>query len=167
MNEEPDNTMKNPPAPLPVRAAPHNGGPPGPGLERARVRVEWTELGEGYDSEWDPEDPDDIQLLRFDFYGRLNHEWLVVSKASYCTNVPASTNPTTRTRLLARLLAEGCTTIEHGLDQLISEHGGDANAAREVTEVTPASSGVFELLSHIAPDWLNRPNALHECDPLR
>jgi hypothetical protein len=35
-------------------------------LTRGDVCVSWVELGEGYNGDYDEEDPEDVELLRFD-----------------------------------------------------------------------------------------------------
>ena len=54
------------------------------------VRADWYYAGEGLYGDYNPEDPDDIQLLRFDVYTRSKDgdEWRPVDDASYCTYVP-------------------------------------------------------------------------------
>jgi hypothetical protein len=40
--------------------------------------------------DYNPDDPDDVNLLRFDVYVKLeNGEWEPIDDASYCTNMPA------------------------------------------------------------------------------
>lgn len=59
------------------------------------LRVDWYNAGEGVSGDYDPDDPEDINLLRFDVYIKGNKdngkEWLEVTDASYCTNMPADT----------------------------------------------------------------------------
>ena len=54
--------------------------------DQNKYRLEWVYLGEGYDLDFDPDDPDDEPLLRFDVYvwddGGWNGE---ISDTSYCT----------------------------------------------------------------------------------
>lgn len=85
------------------------------------IRVEWVELGEGLSGDYDPCDPDDVELLRFDVYQQASAEelaegydsgfvdpatgitWVDPGDASYCTLVPVSATPEQRLALL-RLL---------------------------------------------------------------
>ena len=71
-------------------------------IEGDVVRANWYRGGEGYNGDYDPDDPNDKELLRFDIYKRRSpeHEWEVVDDASYCTYVPANT----KTGLLADIL---------------------------------------------------------------
>ena len=62
-------------------------------LVRDNVKVEWVNLGEGWDGDYDPDDPEDTNLLRFDVSCRdsINDEWSEVDDGSYCTQMPANT----------------------------------------------------------------------------
>lgn len=134
------------------------GDPRGRQLLAGRVRVEWAELGEGYDGDYDPEDPDDVELLRFYFSGLLDGHWLEVSGTSYCTHVPASTDPATRQQLLAILAIEGAPAIEAGLDARLAANGGNEPAAAREGELHPAGGRrIYQQLSWIAPDWAPLP----------
>jgi len=62
------------------------------------VRVSWVNLGEGWSGDYNEDDPDDENLLRFDVERRAGEdefgvEWEAVDDASYCTAVRADTNP--------------------------------------------------------------------------
>lgn len=48
------------------------------------------ETYEGWNGDFDPSDPDDELLLRFDVFKLHNNEWEPVDNASYCTQLPAS-----------------------------------------------------------------------------
>ena len=66
-----------------------------------KLRVDWVNLGEGVSGDYNPEDSEDINLLRFDVYAkRDSSNWEEVNDASYCSNVPADTNPDELERLL-------------------------------------------------------------------
>lgn len=75
-------------------------------LEKDNVRVEWTELGEGLCGEYNPDDPEDIELLRFDVFEKVSipgtdeNDWQMVDDASYCTQVPVSATQEERSKLL-------------------------------------------------------------------
>ena len=63
------------------------------------VRADWYNAGEGLCGDYNPEDPEDINLLRFDIYQvpineeeGYDEEWEVVEDASYCTRMPADTD---------------------------------------------------------------------------
>lgn len=61
------------------------------------IRVDLVNIGEGLCGDYNPNDPDDIELLRFDVYvsnpdgdEEYNTEWLEMEDASYCTMIPAN-----------------------------------------------------------------------------
>ena len=54
------------------------------------VKVEWVELGEGLDGDYDETNPEDEELLRFDVSVLINNEWVEVENASYCTRFPVN-----------------------------------------------------------------------------
>ena len=56
-------------------------------LQGEKVRVDWYRAGEGWNGDYNPEDPTDEELLRYDVYYRQNEteEWEAVDDASYCT----------------------------------------------------------------------------------
>jgi len=56
------------------------------------VLVEWTDLGEGFEGDYNPDDPEDIALLRFDISLIDNGELIPIDDASYCTQVPVDTD---------------------------------------------------------------------------
>ena len=55
-------------------------------LKRGNVTVELVDIGEGLSGTYNPDDPNDVKLLRF--YVILGNE--DVEDASYCTLVPAT-----------------------------------------------------------------------------
>ena len=63
------------------------------------LRVDWYNAGEGVCGDYNPENPQDVNLLRFDVYiaGDAGTEdesddgWREVEDASYCMNIPANT----------------------------------------------------------------------------
>lgn len=67
-------------------------------LIRGKIKAEWVNLGEGRSGDYDPDDPEDVALLRFDI-SRLtdnpedgrNLDWEMIEDASYCTNMPVDT----------------------------------------------------------------------------
>ena len=77
-----------------------------PVITRGVVKIEWVNLGEGYDGDYDPENPDDVNLLRFDVSKKVNGEWTEVEDGSYCTQVPSRTNHDTLRRILTSFMNE-------------------------------------------------------------
>lgn len=65
-------------------------------LQKGEVVIEWVELGEGWYGDYNPDDPEDEELLRFDAYIK-DHEWEDdYPTYSYCTRFPASATPEQR-----------------------------------------------------------------------
>lgn len=62
-------------------------------LTLGSIRVEWEDIGEGWSGDYNPEDPQDQELLRFTVARRegLQGEWQQVDDASYCTAMPVDT----------------------------------------------------------------------------
>ena len=59
-------------------------------FEKHGVKVEVDWLGEGGSGDYDPDDPEDTPVLRFDVYSRKDRgDWEQVEDASYCTAMPA------------------------------------------------------------------------------
>lgn len=57
-------------------------------IENDLIRVDWYDAGEGFCGDYNPEDPEDVHLLRFDVYRKEGDDWLEVEDASYCTRMP-------------------------------------------------------------------------------
>jgi hypothetical protein len=98
------------------------------------VMVEWSDLGEGWDGDYNPEDPDDTSLLRFDVSVKRDGEWEAVDSASYCTQVPVATPEDVK--------AKGLEMI---MDEVIDALAED-NSIRKACE----------RMSWICPDSINR-----------
>ena len=57
------------------------------------IRVDIVNIGEGLSGDYDPDDPEDINLLRFDVYiknPKENTDWYEIEDASYCTLLEAT-----------------------------------------------------------------------------
>lgn len=54
------------------------------------VRVTFVNLWEGVSGDYDPDDPEDTPLLRFDVERWNGFDWEPVEDASYCTTISAS-----------------------------------------------------------------------------
>lgn len=78
------------------------------------VKVEWVNLGEGWNGDYNPDNPEDTNLLRFDVSCLENGLWCPVEDASYCTQVPASTPEPELRRLLQVLLDEVYSGVHGG-----------------------------------------------------
>lgn len=59
-------------------------------LIRDTVKVELEYIGEGYNGDYDPDDPEDQPLLRFTVLKLVDGEWEQIDDASYCTQLPES-----------------------------------------------------------------------------
>lgn len=59
-------------------------------LIRDIVKVEWVELGEGISGDYNPNNPDDVELLRFDVSVLRDGVWQMKDDGSYCTRFPVS-----------------------------------------------------------------------------
>jgi len=62
-------------------------------LEYTNIRVEFNNIGEGYHGDFNPNDPDDCLLLRFDISKRSDTGWEPVEDASRCTQLPVGAAP--------------------------------------------------------------------------
>lgn len=67
-----------------------------------RLRVDWVSLGEGYNGDYDPNDPEDASLLRFDVYFTPwgTDGWTELDGGSYCTQLTVDASPKEKARLL-------------------------------------------------------------------
>ena len=96
------------------------------------VRVSWVALGEGVCGNYNPDDPNDEELLRFDVDTLVCGEWVPVEDASYCTNFPVKS--TDEERLSA-------------LEYLMNFFYGPVSNGDSVKKLG-------ERLSWISPDWV-------------
>jgi len=78
-----------------------------------QVMAEWVNIGEGWSGEWDPDDPEDQNLLRFDLHVRAqgatqdpDEWWEDVDDASYCTRMPADADDDLLHQALAYIARE-------------------------------------------------------------
>jgi hypothetical protein len=105
-----------------------------PMYPNVRVDLEW--IGEGVSGDFDPDDPNDVPLLRFTVYRREVESatgWTQVSDASYCTNLPA-----TAPRAI----------LAHAIKRIYDEVAAEVEEDNDVKRLC-------ENLSHISPDWFN------------
>ena len=73
-------------------------------LVKNDVMVEWDEAGEGLCGDYDENDPEDIELLRFYVLRKVDGEWVQVDDASYCTMFPVSTTEEQKMKALEYLM---------------------------------------------------------------
>ena len=84
-------------------------------ITKGNVKVCWVELGEGFNGDYDPEDPDDIELLRFDVMHLVDGEWLYVESASYCTLFPVQADADLKAQALAILMDRFYEPVTQGI----------------------------------------------------
>jgi len=65
-------------------------------LRRGNLTVIWEDIGEGMSGEYDPDDPDDVPLLRFTVLeahkvSECAIQWIERDDSSYCTLMPVDT----------------------------------------------------------------------------
>lgn len=75
-----------------------------PSIIRNNVKIDWVNLGEGNDGDFDPENPEDENLLRFDVSRTSKDGWEAIDDGSYCTMVPATANTDQLKYLLAHFM---------------------------------------------------------------
>jgi hypothetical protein len=73
-------------------------------LVKGEVRIELESIGEGYNGDYNPDDIEDEELLRFYVQKKENGEWVDVADASYCTLFPASATEDEKRRGLEFLM---------------------------------------------------------------
>jgi hypothetical protein len=101
-----------------------------------KLMVEWVELGEGIDGDYHADDPDDVELLRFDINvwdAKLN-AWVDPGDVSYCTRFPVKASPELR---------------QKGLQYL-------ADNLLPLVEIDFPIKKQCERLSWIYPEWLEK-----------
>jgi hypothetical protein len=71
----------------------------------------WLEnIGEGLSGDYDPEDPDDVNLLRFTVVRNKEQ----VDDASYCTQLPVDTDIDIIHKALAHVMSEFENNLDNG-----------------------------------------------------
>lgn len=68
--------------------------------------AEWVDIGEGWDGDYNPSNPDDTPLLRFDTYRKNGDEWEPIDDGSYCTAMPVGTPDNILRRALELIVAD-------------------------------------------------------------
>ena len=110
-------------------------------LIRGGRKVEWIDIGEGWSGDYNPDDPTDTPLLRFDvleltkveglFSDSPELEWEVLDDASYCTQMPADTSE---------------ADLRRAAEIIMDATYGKTNIKKICAE-----------LSWISPGWLEQP----------
>lgn len=85
-------------------------------LTKGNVLVEFVDLGEGWVGDYDPDDPYDESLLRFDvsLVDPSNMSYIPVDDASYCTRIPVDTDVETLSTLLGIIMGEVYEPLQEG-----------------------------------------------------
>lgn len=92
-------------------------------LIRDNVKVCWINLGEGHCGDYDEEDPEDENLLRYDVYVLDEDYWEAVDDASYCTYVSADTDNEELMRLLEILMNEFYEVLHNDIHASVKKLG--------------------------------------------
>ena len=58
-----------------------------------KLRIEFHDIGEDYNGDFEPSDPDDKHLLCFDVQRVGSAGWEPMENGSYCTAMPVGTEP--------------------------------------------------------------------------
>jgi len=98
-------------------------------VENDRFQVLFESIGEGYNGDYDPDDPKDIELLRFTVFEKKDGEWEPIDDCSYCTLFPTNT-PRNIRLAAARLILD------------------------RVTDEGVSKKKLCERLSWIEPEWV-------------
>lgn len=75
-------------------------------LIKNSIRIELVNLGEGLSGDYDPTNPEDVNLLRFDVSRKVGRRWEEIPDASYCTQIPAYANTQTKRKVLQILMRD-------------------------------------------------------------
>lgn len=102
-----------------------------PSIIRHNVRIDWVNLNEGNDGDYDPENPEDVNLLRFDVYRHEGPDWAAIEDGSYCTLVPANTDRVTL-----------CEILSHFMDTIYDDVSAHGKAKRLCESLSWTTTGV-------------------------
>jgi len=130
-----------------------------PELIRFPVKVEWVNMDEGLQGDYNADDPEDINLLRFDVSVFRDGEWVAKDDASYCTMFPADASPALQRRGLVALMSHFHDALAHDIDVSVKKLGEELSwissddfptfvlcmAATEEEYQNSIPSGVYEL----------------------
>lgn len=88
-----------------------------------RVCVYWENLDEGMKGDYDPDDPDDVNLLRFTAYLATEDGWEQVNDASYCTMMPATASVDVLKRAIRSIAKEYGNVLNSDPHQSVKKLG--------------------------------------------
>lgn len=97
-------------------------------LIRGDLRVELEYIGEGFSGDYDPDDSDDCELVRFYCSKRHGGEFEDIPDTSYCTRVPTTTDRETLERMAEVIMAE--------LERAVSGGGNPKKAMEYMSWIT-------------------------------
>lgn len=92
-------------------------------LVKDNVKVCWVNLGEGHCGDYDEDDPEDENLLRYDVYVFDEDSWEAVDDASYCTQISADTDNEELMRLLGILMDEFYDVLHYDISTSVKKLG--------------------------------------------
>ena len=75
-------------------------------LMKDNVKVIWENIGEGHCGDYDEDNPEDENLLRFTVFVEDSGKWREVDDSSYCTMITADTDNDKLMELLNVLMDE-------------------------------------------------------------
>ena len=114
-------------------------------IVKGDLKVTFENIGEGWSGDYDPEDPEDNNLLRIYIYLRTNEDgradWIQVEDGSICTSLPAETAPLTRRHLLEMVFEDA-----------------DASVSREENRI---SRHLMDEFSYVNPRWPEEGALMH------
>ena len=93
-----------------------------PAYQGSPLKVQWVNLDEGFTGDYDPNDPEDVNLLRFDVYQRTAYGWEAMENGSHCTLMDAKT-PALVLKYAAQYIYERLTdaTTNLSVSQIMEE----------------------------------------------
>ena len=94
-------------------------------------RVDLWQAGEGWNGDFNPDDPNDVEFWRFDVQERIDGQWETRDDASYCTQLPVDSD---------------FTTTQKALRWIMDETYSVNNVKK-----------ICEELSWISPEWFTEP----------
>lgn len=100
------------------------------------LRIEMVNIGEGYNGDYNPNDPEDCELLRVDVYYKKDDEgsWLNETAYSYCTCFPVDEAAEKKQKALNYLFDQ--------YNSFIAAHPGES------------LKSLSERMSYLAPSWV-------------
>lgn len=92
-------------------------------LVRDNVKVEWDAIGEGLHGDYDPADPEDVELLRFYISVLRDGVWMEKEDASYCTRLPVAASAEEQIAGLEILLDQFHCALSANIDISVKKLG--------------------------------------------